>query len=60
MNAVRQLALPFRHAPHFVADAYCATRLGSDAGRELGELPPGTDARAIVERARSEVAERSS
>ena len=36
-----------------MADAFCATRLAQDGGRaETGELPPGTDAAAIVARAR--------
>jgi putative acyl-CoA dehydrogenase len=41
-----------RHAPDFVADAYCATRLGRDWGDLYGTLPEGADQRAILERAR--------
>ena len=43
-----------RHAPPFVADAFCATRLRGDApfgGAAFGVLPAGTDAAAIVRRA---------
>jgi putative acyl-CoA dehydrogenase len=40
-----------RHAPAPVADAFCAARLGGDAGRAYGTLGPKVDARAIVERA---------
>jgi putative acyl-CoA dehydrogenase len=48
---VLQGSLLLRHAPHAVADAFCASRLGGDAGLALGTLPPGTDVDAIVERA---------
>ncbi len=47
-----QGALLVRHAPAFVADAFCATRLDGRSGRAYGMLPPGLDARAIVDRAR--------
>jgi putative acyl-CoA dehydrogenase len=53
-RAVEDLALAFqgsllvRHAPPFVADAFCA-RLS--AGRAYGTLPAGVDGRAIVDRA---------
>jgi putative acyl-CoA dehydrogenase len=52
MALVFQGALLVRHAPPAVADAFCATRLAGDGGRAFGTLPPGVDARAIVERAR--------
>jgi putative acyl-CoA dehydrogenase len=39
-----------RHAPAAVADAFCATRLGTGYGGTLGTLPRGTDLAAIVER----------
>jgi putative acyl-CoA dehydrogenase len=44
-------ALLVRHAPAFVADAYCASRLGLDAyaGAAFGTLS-GCDAAAIVRR----------
>ena len=45
-----QASLLLRHAPPFVADAFCAGRLG-DGGRAFGTLPSGLDAEAIVERA---------
>jgi putative acyl-CoA dehydrogenase len=55
-RGVEQLALAFqasllvRHAPPFVADAFCASRLG-DGGRAFGTLPAGVDGAAIVGRA---------
>ncbi|MBX3507053.1 MAG: DNA alkylation response protein, partial [Parvibaculum sp.] len=45
-------ALLLQHAPGFVSDAYCATRLGRDWGDVYGTLPVGADVRAITERAR--------
>jgi putative acyl-CoA dehydrogenase len=53
---VERLALAFqgsllvRHAPHAVADAFCASRLGSEGGRAFGTLPPGTDFTTILEK----------
>jgi putative acyl-CoA dehydrogenase len=51
-----QGALLVRHAPAFVADAFCASRLAEQryAGAAFGSLRPGVDARAIVARAWSE------
>ncbi len=46
-----QGSLLVRHAPAAVADAFCATRLGGQGGRVYGTLPPGVDAKAIIERA---------
>ena len=52
-RAVEELALAFqasllvRHAPAFVADAFCAARLGG-GGRVYGTLPAGVDGAAIV------------
>jgi putative acyl-CoA dehydrogenase len=46
-----QASLLVRHSPAFVADAYCAARLGPDRGRTYGTLPAGVDARSIIERA---------
>ena len=42
-----------RHAPGFVADAFCASRLAPDAyaGAAFGTLPPGVPAARILERA---------
>jgi putative acyl-CoA dehydrogenase len=54
-RAVEDLALAFqasllvRFGPAFVADAFCAGRLGS-AGRVFGTLPAGVEAAAIVDR----------
>ena len=47
-----QASLLVRHAPAEVADAFCAARLGGEARRAYGTLPPGVDAAAIVERHR--------
>ena len=55
-RGVEHLALAFqasllvRFAPSFVADAFCAARLG-DGGRAYGTLPAGVDGAAIVARA---------
>lgn len=46
-----QASLLIRHAPSFVADAYCAGRLGQDRGRGYGTLPTSADTKAIIERA---------
>jgi putative acyl-CoA dehydrogenase len=57
-HLVEQLALAtsasllVRHAPAAVADAFCAARLGDQAGRQFGTLPPGLDLDAICARAR--------
>jgi putative acyl-CoA dehydrogenase len=51
MALVLQGALLVRHAPHAVADAFCATRLAGDHGYAFGTLPAGTDTAALVERA---------
>jgi putative acyl-CoA dehydrogenase len=45
-----QGSLLVRHAPPAVADAFCAARLAGDAGLSYGTLPPGVDAKAIVDR----------
>jgi putative acyl-CoA dehydrogenase len=50
MAACLQGALLVQHAPAAVADAFCATRLGTEYGGTFGTLPAGTDLRAIVER----------
>jgi putative acyl-CoA dehydrogenase len=52
MALALQGSLMVRHAPDFVADAFCASRLAGDAGLAFGTLPPGLDFRAIVERHR--------
>src|SRR3712207_5271977 len=46
-----QGSLLLRHAPTAVADAFCASRLGGEAGTVLGTLPTGTPVAAIVGRA---------
>ena len=45
-----QASLLVRFAPPFVADAFCAARLGG-GGRVYGTLPAGVDGAAIVARA---------
>jgi putative acyl-CoA dehydrogenase len=45
-----QASLLVRHAPHAVADAFCAARLGPEGGRAYGTLPVGVDAPAIIDR----------
>ncbi|MFF2774740.1 acyl-CoA dehydrogenase family protein [Streptomyces sp. NPDC058052] len=52
MALVLQGALLVRWAPPEVADAFCAGRLGGDAGSAFGTLPHTLDLRAVVERAR--------
>ncbi|WP_318204850.1 DNA alkylation response protein [Streptomyces sp. SCL15-4] len=51
MALALQASLLVRHAPHPVADAFCASRLGGDWGHAFGTLPAGTDLGAILERA---------
>ncbi len=48
---VLQASLLVRHAPHAVADAFCATRLGGEGGATFGTLPPTSDTKAILDRA---------
>jgi putative acyl-CoA dehydrogenase len=55
MALLLQGSLLARHAPAFVADAFCASRLGDEGGRNLGTLPSGLDFDAIVARARPEL-----
>ncbi|MEW1869561.1 acyl-CoA dehydrogenase family protein [Streptomyces caelestis] len=49
---VLQGSLLVRYAPPQVADAFCAARLGGDAGMAFGTLPRALDPAAIVDRAR--------
>jgi putative acyl-CoA dehydrogenase len=54
MALVLQGSLLARHAPPYVADAFCASRLGGepgDWGHAFGTLPPGLDTAALVARA---------
>jgi len=46
-----QGALLVQHAPVEVADAFCASRLGSEYAGTMGTLPTGLDLRSIVTRA---------
>jgi putative acyl-CoA dehydrogenase len=46
-----QAALLTKHAPAYVADAFCASRLAGEGGGVFGTLPRGVDLRAIAERA---------
>ena len=46
-----QGALLRRHAPDFVFDAFCASRLAGDWGYAFGTLPPNTDFDSIIARA---------
>ncbi len=50
MALALQGSLLVRHAPSFVADAFCASRLAGDAGLQYGTLPRGVDCAAIVAR----------
>ena len=47
-----QGSLMLRHAPDYVADAFCATRLEDGIGLAFGLMPDGLDEAAIVDRAR--------
>ena len=51
MALALQAALLVRHAPAFVADPFCTSRLESSGHHNYGALPRGTDCAAIVERA---------
>ncbi|QHC24858.1 acyl-CoA dehydrogenase family protein [Streptomyces sp. GS7] len=53
---VLQGSLLVRYAPPEVADAFCAGRLGGDAGAAFGTLPHTLGLAAVVERARPAVA----
>ena len=46
-----QAALLVQHAPPYVADAFCASRLAGGGHRNYGTLPRGVDCAAIIERA---------
>jgi putative acyl-CoA dehydrogenase len=51
MALAMQAALLVQHAPAFVADAFCASRLADGGQRNYGTLPRGVDCAAIVARA---------
>lgn len=46
-----QASLLIRHSSAAVSDAFCASRLQSGGGLNVGNLPAGTDARGIIQRA---------
>ena len=52
MALALQGSLLVRYGAPAVADAFCAARLGRDAGLEYGTLPAGTDFEAIIARGR--------
>jgi putative acyl-CoA dehydrogenase len=56
MALALQGSLLVRHAPSAVADAFCASRLGSEGGLEYGTLPAGTDFETIIARGRPQIA----
>ncbi|PWG62615.1 acyl-CoA dehydrogenase family protein [Spiribacter halobius] len=51
MALTLQASLLVQHAPAAVADAFCASRLGGEAGLAFGTLAPETDTATILERA---------
>lgn len=52
MALITQASLLLAHAPDFVADAFCSTRLDrSQAGRTFGALPAGIAVDSIIDRA---------
>jgi putative acyl-CoA dehydrogenase len=55
MALALQGSLLVRYAPPAVADAFCASRLTADWGHSFGTMPPGIDARTIIERATPKV-----
>ena len=46
-----QASLLVRHAPSFVSDAFCHSRLRQTGQHHYGTLPRGVDVAAIIERA---------
>ncbi|MFF7728937.1 acyl-CoA dehydrogenase family protein [Streptomyces sp. NPDC008001] len=54
LTLVLQGSLLVRHSTPAVADAFCASRLDGDWGGAYGTLPPGTDLKPVLERARAE------
>ena len=51
MALALQASLLVRHAPGFVSDAFCASRLAAVGQHNLGTLPRGVDTAAILARA---------
>jgi putative acyl-CoA dehydrogenase len=56
MALALQASLLLRHAPGFVGDAFCRSRLESLGHHQYGALPRGVDCAAIIDRARPKVA----
>jgi putative acyl-CoA dehydrogenase len=52
MAKVAAASVLVKHAPDYVSDAFCATRLNRDWGDLYGTLPEGVDQRAIIDRSR--------
>ncbi|WP_339801169.1 isovaleryl-CoA dehydrogenase [uncultured Marinobacter sp.] len=50
-----QASLLLRHSSAAVADAFCGSRLASQGAHNIGNLPAGVDAAAIIERATARV-----
>jgi putative acyl-CoA dehydrogenase len=44
-------SIMLRKAPHYLSEAFCQTRLGSDRGTAFGTLPTGTNCGVMIERA---------
>ena len=51
MALALQAALLVRHAPSFISDAFCESRLAQVGQHNYGALSPGADTAAIIERA---------
>lgn len=50
-----QASLLLRHSSDAVADAFCGSRLASQGAHNIGNLPAGVDAAAIIKRATPQV-----
>ena len=53
VTLVLQASLLVRHAPAYVADAFCASRLATRGAHQYGALPKAVNCKAIVARARA-------
>jgi putative acyl-CoA dehydrogenase len=51
MATILQAALLVQHAPGWVADAFCASRLEASGHHQYGALPSGVECARIIERA---------
>jgi putative acyl-CoA dehydrogenase len=56
MALALQASLLLRHAPGYVADAFCRARLESVGAHQYGALPRGADCARIIERAMPQAA----